>query len=285
MSRSVFLTTDEAVEYLMSLEDEEVDEPQMVIVLPIPDAVSDCEDRDDDRTQREPTRVLTDEVPTEDIAGTVEVIAIQGNQGERVPSPQKPKWVRSAPRYPKFSQTQGAMSRLHIEEVLACKTPTELFELMMIEMFDIIVVESNKYASQQNYHGLNLTVPELKQFIGILLLSGYNCLPREPMYWENAPDISTKIAFSTLSRNRYSEIKRFLHFNDNTKIVKEDRFFKVRTLYNALNKSLQQFGGFSEHLTIHERMVRYFGRHGCKMYMKGKPVKFGYLQIVGIGFT
>ncbi|GBO19443.1 hypothetical protein AVEN_242549-1 [Araneus ventricosus] len=23
-------------------------------------------------------------------------------------------------------------------------------------------------------------------------------------------------------------------------------------------------------------MVRYFGRHGCKMYMKGKPVKFGY---------
>ncbi|GBN94918.1 hypothetical protein AVEN_13306-1 [Araneus ventricosus] len=23
-------------------------------------------------------------------------------------------------------------------------------------------------------------------------------------------------------------------------------------------------------------MVPYFGRHGCKLYMKGKPVKFGY---------
>ncbi|GBM64268.1 hypothetical protein AVEN_47225-1 [Araneus ventricosus] len=33
---------------------------------------------------------------------------------------------------------------------------------------------------------------------------------------------------------------------------------------------------FSEHLSNDERIVRYFGRHGCKLYMKGKPVKFGY---------
>ncbi|GBO15788.1 hypothetical protein AVEN_167670-1 [Araneus ventricosus] len=33
---------------------------------------------------------------------------------------------------------------------------------------------------------------------------------------------------------------------------------------------------FSEDLSNDERIVRYVGRHGCKLYMKGKPVKFGY---------
>src|SRR5690606_35726119 len=52
--------------------------------------------------------------------------------------------------------------------------------------------------------------------------------------------------------------------------------YKIRKLYDILNSCLKQFGVFSEALTINERMVRYFGRHGAKMYMKGKPVKFGY---------
>ncbi|GBN59111.1 hypothetical protein AVEN_246220-1 [Araneus ventricosus] len=33
---------------------------------------------------------------------------------------------------------------------------------------------------------------------------------------------------------------------------------------------------FSEHLSNDERIVRYFGRHGCELYMKGRLVKFGY---------
>ncbi|GBL72871.1 hypothetical protein AVEN_128066-1 [Araneus ventricosus] len=64
-------------------------------------------------------------------------------------------------------------------------------------------------------------------------------------------------------------------YNDNT-AIDSDRYYKVRPSYTLLNEALQQFGVFSEHLSIDERMVRYFGRHGCEMYMKGKPVKFGY---------
>ena len=29
-------------------------------------------------------------------------------------------------------------------------------------------------------------------------------------------------------------------------------------------------------VSIDESMVPYFGRHGCKQYMRNKPVKFGY---------
>src|SRR5690606_31555804 len=101
-------------------------------------------------------------------------------------------------------------------------------------------------------------------------------LPQEHMYWEQSPDTGTTLISESMSRKRYKDIKRFIHCNDNTNIDKEDRFFKVRPLIRLLNEGLQQFGFFEDCLSIDERMVKYFGRHGCKMYMKGKPCKFGY---------
>ena len=32
----------------------------------------------------------------------------------------------------------------------------------------------------------------------------------------------------------------------------------------------------SQHKSIEESMVPYFGRHGSKQYIHGKPIKFGY---------
>lgn len=69
--------------------------------------------------------------------------------------------------------------------------------------------------------------------------------------------------------------KKYIHFNDNSHIEKNDKYFKVRPLYDILNNFLIQFGVLTQQLTIDERMVKYFGRNSLKMYMRGKPVKFG----------
>lgn len=37
-----------------------------------------------------------------------------------------------------------------------------------------------------------------------------------------------------------------------------------------------QHGVWSPDLSIDEEMVPYFGRHSCKMYIRGKPIRFGY---------
>jgi hypothetical protein len=34
--------------------------------------------------------------------------------------------------------------------------------------------------------------------------------------------------------------------------------------------------GYEIYFSIHESMVSYFGRHGCKQYIRGKPIRFGY---------
>ncbi|KRX78720.1 PiggyBac transposable element-derived protein 3 [Trichinella sp. T6] len=38
----------------------------------------------------------------------------------------------------------------------------------------------------------------------------------------------------------------------------------------------RQFDIFHEKLSIDEGMVPYYGHHSCKMFIRGKPIRFGY---------
>ena len=51
---------------------------------------------------------------------------------------------------------------------------------------------------------------------------------------------------------------------------------KILLLYDFLNASLIQFGIFDKNLSIDEAMMPYFGRHSCKMFIRGKPIHFRY---------
>ncbi|KAK9730796.1 Transposase IS4 [Popillia japonica] len=109
-----------------------------------------------------------------------------------------------------------------------------------------------------------------------MILSGYHTLPRIPMYWSSDEDKGVNIVQKCMSRNKFQNIKRNLHLSDNSLLDKNDKFAKVRPFLNMLNDKNLQFGIFSFNLSIHEQMIPYFGRHSCKMFIKGKPVRFGF---------
>ncbi|KAI8115820.1 PiggyBac transposable element-derived protein 3 [Lucilia cuprina] len=50
----------------------------------------------------------------------------------------------------------------------------------------------------------------------------------------------------------------------------------IRPLYEIINKKFMQFGIWEDDLSVDEQMVPYFGRHSCKMFIRGKPIRFGY---------
>ncbi|KAL3203434.1 hypothetical protein MRX96_011971 [Rhipicephalus microplus] len=51
---------------------------------------------------------------------------------------------------------------------------------------------------------------------------------------------------------------------------------KLQPFYNEISKCFRQFGVFNESLSIDESMVPYYEHHSCKMFICGKPIRFGY---------
>ena len=160
---------------------------------------------------------------------------------------------------------------------LICKSPVELFEVMFDEeMFEHMKEQFELYARRdKNFPDFNTSAAEIRKFVGILLLSGYNCLPRERDYWSTADDLGCSIVTKTMSKNRFQELKKFCHLADNRNLS-QSKVAKLLPIYDRLNRALLQFGVFDRKLSIDESMEPYYGHHGAKMFIRGKHIRFGY---------
>ena len=156
-------------------------------------------------------------------------------------------------------------------------SPTDLFVLFIDEyIVDMMTTQSVLYAQQHANHNFEITPDEMRCFIAILLHSGIAPLPCRRMYWENNPDMRSEAVSSAMCRNRFDEIMRYLHLADNTKVDRSDTFAKVRPLVRGLNDRLLAAFPVQQKLSIDESMIPYFGRHGAKQFIRGKPMRFGF---------
>jgi DNA excision repair protein ERCC-6 len=155
-------------------------------------------------------------------------------------------------------------------------TPYQCFQLFMDkETAELIQQFSIMYANQCG-ENLNLSVDEVYVFLGIHYFSGYHTLPSKEMYWEMAEDCNTTLVRQSMSRDRFREICKFLHVADNLNLTPGDRFAKVTPFAKRLRENFHKYAITEQCLSIDEAMIKYYGRHGCKQYIKGKPIRFGY---------
>ena len=144
-------------------------------------------------------------------------------------------------------------------------------------MLDHFVTETTRYAHTK-YTDLNFSTnkEEMKVFIGILLLSGYHKLPQTHLYWDSNNDTTVTIVSNAMPRARFQLIKKYLHCVDNGLMDQTDKYWKVRPLYDIMNKKVNQFGALDSQFSIDEQMVPYTGMHSAKQRMKDKSIRFGY---------
>ncbi|KAH7949644.1 hypothetical protein HPB49_013205 [Dermacentor silvarum] len=62
----------------------------------------------------------------------------------------------------------------------------------------------------------------------------------------------------------------------NTQLRAGEKMGKIQPFYDEIFKCFHQFGVFHESLSIDESMGPYYGPHSCKMFIRGKPILFGY---------
>jgi len=113
---------------------------------------------------------------------------------------------------------------------------------------------------------------------GSLVSSLFLVTTHYPMrhYWSNQPDLRLPLVSDAMSSKRFIETKRYLHIADNRHLQTGNKAAKVLPLYNSLNQNLVQFEIWHSSLSIDESMVPYFGRHSIKIFIRGKPIRFGY---------
>ncbi|KAK9679715.1 Transposase IS4 [Popillia japonica] len=157
-------------------------------------------------------------------------------------------------------------------------SPIETFFLFFDnEVIDMLVNYSNMYARHKNRPSeVPINCNEIRCFLGILLLSGYVCLPRRELYWENSLDSNNALVTAAMSRNRFRYIMQNIHCSDNTNLDGTDKFSKIRPLIDGMNRRFVNFAPSQEVHCIDESMVPYYSRHGTKQFIRGKPIRWGY---------
>ncbi|KAK4328232.1 hypothetical protein Pmani_001351 [Petrolisthes manimaculis] len=158
-------------------------------------------------------------------------------------------------------------------------TPIDIFKYMWNdEVMELMREETNRYHQQKFGKELFVTVNELYQVLGIFLLSGYNKVPNRRLFWSRQADTrNNSVVQCGMSINRFEDIIRSLHVVDNTKKPEHDRIYKVRPLFDHFNKMFKELAQpLSSTWAVDEAMEPYYGRHGLKQFIRGKPVRFGY---------
>lgn len=162
------------------------------------------------------------------------------------------------------------------------KSQISLFYSLFDEnIFDMLTNQSNAYAAMKNINCKPINVEEMKSFVGILILSGYVPYPRRKMFWERDKDVHNQLVSEALSRDRFDYIMKVLHIADNNNLDPDDKFSKLRPHFTSLNNNFLKFAPHKEHHSVDEAMVPYFGRHGAKQFIRGKPIRWGYKLWVG----
>jgi hypothetical protein len=98
-----------------------------------------------------------------------------------------------------------------------------------------ICLESSKHSISLNPNKpFNLTIPELKKYIGICVVMSVNHLSNVRNYWSEI--MGNKLIQETMSVNHFDKIRSILHFNDNTFSTNNDRLHKIRPVLETLKK-------------------------------------------------
>lgn len=148
-----------------------------------------------------------------------------------------------------------------------------------------IVEQTNLYArqsmSQERFEKWTLvTEEELWAYLGFSILMAINRLPSLADYWKTDEVYHYSPVASKISRDRFLDIARYLHFADNTTLPRRtdphyQRLQKVQPVISAVSKACLINFDPSKNISVDEAMIAFKGRSSIKQYMPNKPVKRG----------
>lgn len=150
-----------------------------------------------------------------------------------------------------------------------------LFSILTPETIDIIVLETNRYARKNNEQWSEMDRSEFYVFLALNMLMARNRKLTVHEYWSTDPLMYSPIFGQHMSRDRFANIYRFLHFCNNDEVASTDRLCKLRNVLEKIKEKFKSIFYPFEHLVIDESLVLFKGRLVFKQYIKSKRHRFG----------
>lgn len=167
-------------------------------------------------------------------------------------------------------------------------TPIDWFKYFVDEVFlENVCQYTNQYAldlfcgpktlpKSRIHRWKDLTSPELRTFIGILIHMGTIRINRIQDYWKTDRKYNLQFFREQMSRDRFLLILRCLCFSRiNPRKTPLDRLYKVRSIIDHFNNKMREIYYPSTEMSHDEAMILWRGRLLFRQYVKGKRHKYG----------
>ncbi|KAK2706147.1 hypothetical protein QYM36_016245 [Artemia franciscana] len=210
---------------------------------------------------------------------------IQRNSGTAASKPNKRRDL--AWRKVDFVQPDAAWKdHLVVDQEMSGKTPLEFVRLFFDQGVVNHIRDPTKiYALQKDAKEFGVSSAEVECFLGILAFTGIVKMPSYRSYWSN--ETRYPVIADAMSRDRFEQIKKYLHFNDNLTQKPRgdpghDKIHKVRPLIEMIRDNFMKIPP-EEHQAVDEQIVPTKQRILLKQYNPKKPHKWGYKFISRAG--
>jgi hypothetical protein len=153
--------------------------------------------------------------------------------------------------------------------------------LYFASVITLLVKETNRYYHQY-LDTLNdgpsplpdITESEMFLFLAIIIQMRHDIWDSLADYWSTIEQFLTPFRGTTMKRDRFFHIIRFLHFSNNDNAAdkndpKHDRLWRLRNVIDSLNDAYSKFFTSFEHLAVDGIIVNF------KQYMLKKDKRFG----------
>jgi hypothetical protein len=128
----------------------------------------------------------------------------------------------------------------------------------------------------------DLTIVELRTWLGILIMMEIKREPSKRNYWSQSELLQCQVIPRVMLYRRWEEIMRCLHLVVNASVVRDskqpgyDKIAKCHWLVTAFRKHSRELYYMGEFLTVDELIVPYKGRY-CRIrqFLQNKPIGFG----------
>lgn len=172
-----------------------------------------------------------------------------------------------------------------IIDVLTDGDPFDFYTLFLDEeVLNLLVVETNRYAMSLLTSNISphsrlkkweeVTIDEIKTFLGIVLWMGLSPQPTLASYWTKDTLYASNIP-DFMKRKRFELILRTFHCCNNNMCPPGDRLHKIKELLDMLMAKYKFACTPKESMCIDESIVPFVGKLSFKQYIQNKRHRYG----------